>query len=70
MDVPPPGYTPPVTVYLVEEPNVDGEIGQVGGFFAEEEAQQLLRRLTDEGRQAHINLVPIHRRVVDYDHDR
>jgi hypothetical protein len=70
MDSPPHGYESPVLVYLVEEPNVTGEIAQVGGFFDEAEAEKLEARLAAEGRTAHINVVPIHRRLADYEHDR
>jgi hypothetical protein len=38
MDAPPPGYTEPVVVCLVEETNEAGETRQVGGFFSVEEA--------------------------------
>ena len=70
MDGPPPGYESPVLVYLVEEPNEAGEIAQVGGFFDEAEAEKLKARLAAEGRTAHINLVPVHRRWADYEYDR
>lgn len=65
-----PGYTPPVMVYLVEEKNEAGEVGQFGGFFSEEEADRLLQRLAAEGRNVYINSVPIHQRTEDYEHDR
>jgi hypothetical protein len=72
VDTPPPGYKPPILVYLVEETDQTGEklFGQIGGFFTEEEAATLLKRLTDEGRYAHINMVAIHQRAVDYEYDR
>jgi hypothetical protein len=70
MKSPPPDYTPPVAVYLVEERNEAGEIGQVAGFFGEAEAEKLLERLTSEGRRAYINVVPIHQRAADYEFDR
>jgi hypothetical protein len=70
VDAKPPEYTPPVPVYLVEEANEAGEFAQVGGFFTKDEANSLVGRLTAEGRQAHINVVPIHRRAVDYEYDR
>ncbi len=67
---PPPGYTPPATVYLVEEANEAGEVAQIGGFFSEGEANRLLQRLAAEGRNAYINDVPIHQRAEDYEYDR
>jgi hypothetical protein len=70
MGAPPEDYTPPVPVYLVEEANTAGEIGQVGGFFSEGEAPELLRRLLAEGRDAYINVVAVHQRAVDYEYDR
>jgi hypothetical protein len=70
MNTPPPDYTPPVAVYLVEEPNEAGEVSQVAGFFIEGEAEMVLARLTREGRRAHINVVPIHQKVQDYEFDR
>jgi cell division septation protein DedD len=70
VDVPPPDYTPPIAVYLVEEASETGEVAQIGGFFSEEEANTLLERLRVEGREAHINVVPIHRRAADYEYDR
>ena len=70
MATPPPDYTPPVVVYLVEEPNQAREIAQVGGFFSEGEAEQLVERLSAEGRRAWINQVAIHQRVADYEYDR
>jgi hypothetical protein len=70
METPPPDYTPPVEVYLVEERNEAGEIGQIAGFFIEGEAEKLLERLTREGRRAYVNVVPIHQRAADYEFDR
>lgn len=75
MQEPPDGYEEPVMVWLVEyqdsrEP--PGWRGQVGGFFSEAEAQRLLDRVVAEGKfeNAHINVVPIHRRVEDWEYDR
>jgi hypothetical protein len=70
VSTPPPDYTPPVTVYLVEEADEAGDFSQIGGFFAEEEAMKLLQRLTREGRQPRINMVLIHYRAEDYEYDR
>jgi hypothetical protein len=41
-----------------------------GGFFERAEGEKLKARLAAEGRPAHINLVPIHRRWNDYEFDR
>jgi hypothetical protein len=57
-------------VYLVEESNDAGETAQIGGFFEEAEAEKLKARLAAEGRTVCVNLVPIHRRWVDYEYDR
>ena len=71
MDAPPEGYEEPALVYLVEETHPDsGEVSQVGGFFDEDEAKKLMARLASEGRESSLNLVPIHRRWVDYEFDR
>ena len=70
MDAPPPGYSDPVVVCLVEETNEAGETYQVGGFFSVEEATTLLWRVLREGRDAHINHVAIHQRVIDWEWDR
>jgi cell division septation protein DedD len=66
----PPGYEPPVTVYLVEENNAENEVVQIGAFFDEAEADALVSRLATEGRAAQVNLVPVHRRLADHDYDR
>ncbi len=71
MPDPPSGYREPVRVYLVEESDeASGDLWQVGGFFVEAEASKLLHRLHGEGRRAHVNIVPIHQRVEDWEHDR
>jgi hypothetical protein len=70
LNTPPPDYTPPVLVYLVEEADAAGGVAQVAGFFSEDEAEALVRTLNSERRAARVNTVPIHRRVVDYEHDR
>jgi hypothetical protein len=70
MDTPPPGYTPPIAVYLVQVPNEAGEVSQIAGFFIEGQAEEVLDTLTQEGLHAHINVVPIHHRVEDYEWDR
>jgi len=70
METPPPDYTPPIAVYLVEVPNEADEVSQVAGFFIESHAQEVLDTLIGEGRRAHINVVPIHQRVEDYEWDQ
>ena len=70
MDTPPPEYTPPIAVYLVEVLNEAGEVSQIAGFFIEGQAEEVLNRLIREGRRAHINVVSIHQRVEDYEWDR
>jgi hypothetical protein len=76
VDTPPKDYTPPVLVYLVEytdDPGGDDDAPwkQLGGFFAEREAEKLLERLTAEGWQhVRINMAAIHQRAVDYEYDR
>jgi Sporulation related domain. len=70
METPPSDYESLIPVYLVEEPNEAGETAQVGGFFDRAEAEKLKARLAAEGRAAHINVVPIHRRWEDYEVDR
>jgi hypothetical protein len=74
IDEVPDGYELPVTVYLVElsDETDDVSYGQIGGFFSEAEAGKCLARWSaeaDSGR-AHINMVPIHRRIEDWQYDR
>jgi hypothetical protein len=71
VDMPPDCYEEPVIVYLVEEKHPEsGEVGQIGGFFDQDEAKKLVARLASEGRESFLNLVPIHKRWVDYEFDR
>jgi hypothetical protein len=70
VETPPPDYKAPVLVYLVEEANTAGEIGQLGGFLNESEANELRQRLEAEGRAVRVNLVPIHHRIEDWEYDR
>lgn len=74
-DAPPQGYVEPITVWCVEyvdprEPAVGAQ--QVGAFTTEAEAQKLQRRMTTDGffAELYINLMPIHRRVEDWEWDR
>jgi len=48
MDGAPPGYEPPVVVYLVEEMDAEKQVAQVGAFFDETEADALVARLAAE----------------------
>jgi hypothetical protein len=66
----PDGYREPVVVYLVEESDSEGQFAEVAGFASRAEAERLRARLLGEGRQAVINLVPIHKSFEDYEHDR
>ena len=73
--MPPEGYREPVTVWSVEfidprQPN-EGSV-QVGAFTSEKEAEALRQRLEDEGSlpPLRINLIPVHRRVEDWEWDR
>jgi len=59
-----------VVVYLVEEMDAEKQVAQVGAFFDETEADALVARLAAEGRETRINLVPVHRRIADYEYDR
>lgn len=73
MDTPPSGYAAPFLVYLVEL--ADGEdqpsYGQAGGFTTEAEAVRVRDTLLGEGfKHAYVNMVPIHARAMDWQHDR
>lgn len=74
-DAPPPGYIEPITAWCVEyvdprEPEAGSH--QVGAFTTESEAEKLQRRLVADGffAELHINLIPVHRRVEDWEWDR
>lgn len=60
----------PVAVYLVEEENTAGEIGQLGGFLDLPAAEQLQVKLTSEGRSSHVNQVAVHTAFRDHESDR
>ncbi|WP_141798824.1 SPOR domain-containing protein [Nocardioides sp. SLBN-35] len=71
----PEGYIEPITAWCVEyvdprEPEVGSH--QVGTFTTETEAEKLRRRLVAEGffAELHINLIPVHTRVEDWEWDR
>ncbi|WP_193610221.1 hypothetical protein [Nocardioides lijunqiniae] len=74
-DAPPQGYNEPITAWCVEyvdprEPEAGSH--QVAAFTTEAEAEKLQRRLrADEFfAELHINLVPVHHRVEDWEWDR
>jgi hypothetical protein len=70
VETPSPDYKAPVLIYLVEEANSAGEIGQLGGFLSESEANELRQRFEAEGREVRVNMVPIHHRIEDWEYDR
>ncbi|MBM0124579.1 SPOR domain-containing protein [Pimelobacter simplex] len=72
---PPEGYIEPITAWSVEyvdpsEPEVGSH--QVGAFTTETEAVRLRQRLATGGffAELHINIIPVHRRVEDWEWDR
>lgn len=74
-DGPPPGYVEPITAWCVEyvdprEPEVGSR--QIGAFTTQDEAERFRRRIQAEGYFAllHINLIPVHRRIQDWEWDR
>ena len=74
-DSPPDGYVQPSTAWCVEyvDPRQPEEGSfQVGAFTTEAEANKLLRRMESEGffAQLRINLIPVHRRIEDWEYDR
>lgn len=71
----PEGYTKPVAVWSVDyiDPRQPGEGSfQVGAFTTKAEAHKCLRRLKAEGFFAdlRVNLIPVHRRIQDWEWDR
>lgn len=74
MDQPPEGYSEPFPVYLVEygDERQPGWAGQLGGFTTEAEAERLRQQLIAEGwaDDLAINIVPIHRRLEDWEYGR
>jgi hypothetical protein len=71
VDEKPAGYVEPFVVWAVEtirEP--DGSV-QYGVLTTEAEAQALLDQLTTEGYvNLHLNMLPVHSRVIDWEYDR
>jgi hypothetical protein len=56
---------------LVELSDETGDVsfGQIGGCFSEQEAEKCLAQWSAEGGHAQINMVPIHRRIEDWQYD-
>ena len=77
----PSGYTESEVIWCVQaefaqETGNDGSL-QLAAFTTEAEAQKMLDRILVEGIYAHIgytdigiNVIPVHRRVEDWDWDR
>lgn len=65
-------YRAPAVVYLVQHCDErDASTSQLAGFTAEREAEACLKQLTREGwKDLHINMVPVHRRLEDWEWDR
>jgi len=74
-DSPPEGYTEPISAWCVEyvDPR-ESEDGshQVAAFTTESEAVKMRRRLESNGFFAtlRINLIPVHKRIQDWEGDR
>lgn len=68
----PDGYQEPDVAYLVE---FEGG-GELGGFTTLSEAERLIALANGEGPGVppgvplHINMVPLHARLEDWEHDR
>lgn len=74
-DVPPAGYVPPQVAWSVEyvDPRQPGEGSfQLGAFTTEAAADAFLKRMQAEGFFAplRINMIPVHRRIEDWEWDR
>lgn len=71
VDEKPDGYMEPFLVWAVETiRGLDGSI-QFGVFTTEAEAQGLVDQLTAEGYvNLHLNMLPVHSRVIDWEYDR
>ena len=67
----PRGYREPTTAYLVEFfDERDSTTGQLGGFTNVEEAEACLAQMEAAGwRNLHINMVPVHDRLQDWQFD-
>ncbi|MEU9742615.1 hypothetical protein AB0E12_25870 [Micromonospora chersina] len=68
----PKGYRSPELAFAVEETDEHGEsLGQLGAFFSLHAAEACLSRLESEGfTNLHINMIPIHTRLDDWEFDR
>jgi cell division septation protein DedD len=68
----PRGYRSPELAYAVEETDERGETPcQLGAFFSLDAAEACLARLESEGfNNLHINMIPIHERLDDWEFDR
>ena len=69
----PTGYVSPETVYTVVSLTEDDRATQHGTFDSDAEAQKLFQRLRGEGvaeDQLFIMVVPVYRRLQDYDWDQ
>lgn len=71
-DAAPPGYVEPFLIYAVELTDESGDVsfGQTGSFTTEAEARKLVARFASEGRHVRVNVIPVHQRHEDYEHDR
>jgi hypothetical protein len=65
-------YRSPEMAYAVEETDERGEnLRQLGAFFSLPAAKACLSRLESEGlTNLHINMIPIHARLDDWEFDR
>ena len=68
----PKDYCSPEMVYAVEQENEEGEsVGQLGAFFSEQAATRCQSRLEADGfTKLHINLIPVHVGLEDWEFDR
>jgi hypothetical protein len=66
------GYSSPEVAYAVEETVERGENPrQLGAFFSFQAAEACLSRLKSEGStNLHINMIPSHTRLDDWEFDR
>jgi hypothetical protein len=74
-DSPPAGYVAPSVAWCVEyvDSRQPGEGSfQVAAFTTQSEAEALMRRLEGDGffAQLHINMIPVHQRIEDWEWDR
>src|SRR3954447_9420600 len=66
MSGPPPGYEPPTPVYVVG----DRSGGTLAVFAQEEQADELLRRLTEDAPEGllQITILPVYQRIEDWEY--